>query len=344
MDCCTGIWPVFKTLAHLDIVKAGLIATIGAMAGNGLQLAFGVLADRGLRKRLIVSGVAVAGAVAFVPWAVSSYAVMATLVMTTQIGSAAFHPPATGSAGMLSRKRTGLMIALFLAGGYAGYSLSQVLFSALYRVTPLLTALIALVPLAIAGAIAAGLRASHEPPRTRGPAAALRPVLPRLAPLFAVQTFASTVSVSLTFLLPDLLLSRRAAPWIVEGGGHFALVAGSCLALVPAGHASDRWGARRVLVVANTAAFALFAILLTRTTASTLDLAMVAAVGAANGMNGVVAISEGNRLLPGQTSGVSALLMGMPWCVAALGPVVAGLLADPARGGTRQARSAGSSS
>ena len=51
-------------------------------------------------------------------------------------------------------------------------------------------------------------------------------------------------------------------------------------------------------------------------------------------MNGVVAISEGNRLLPGQASGVSALLMGMPWCIAALGPVVAGLLADPARGGT----------
>jgi len=28
------------------------------------------------------------------------------------------------------------------------------------------------------------------------------------------------------------------------------------------------------------------------------------------------------------------LLMGLPWCVAALGPVVAGVLADPARGGT----------
>ncbi len=335
VDCCAGIWPVFKTLAQLDIVKAGLIHTIGTMAGNGLQLGFGVLADRGLRKRLIVGGVAVAGAVTFVPWVASSYAVMGALVMTTQIGSAAFHPPATGSAGLLSRKRTGFVIALFLAGGYLGYALSQVLFSSLYRLTPALTALIALLPLAIAGAIAAGLPATPRSQRTRGAAAAaLRPVLPRLAPLFAVQTFASTVSVSLTFLLPDLLLSRRAAGWIVEGGGHFALVAGSCLALVPAGHAADRWGARRVLALANAAAFTLFAILLTRASASTLDLVIVAAVGAANGMNGVVAISEGNRLLPGQASGVSALLMGMPWCVAAVGPVVAGLLADPARGGT----------
>jgi FSR family fosmidomycin resistance protein-like MFS transporter len=254
--------------------------------------------------------------------------------MTTQIGSAAFHPSATGTAGMLSRKRTGFMIAVFLAGGFLGYSLSQVLFSTLYRVTPALTASIALVPLGIAGAIAVGLRAAPQPHRARRSAVPLRSVLPRLAPLFAVQTLASTTNVALVFLLPDLLLSRRAASWIVEGGGHFALVAGNCLSLVPAGHASDRWGARRVLLVANAAAFVLFVTLLARPGASSLDLAIVTAVGAFNGMNGVVAISEGNRLLPGQASGVSALLMGMPWCVAALGPVVAGLLADPSRGGT----------
>ncbi len=335
VDCCAGIWPVFKTLASLDIVKAGLIATVGTMVGNGLQLAFGVLADRGLRRRLIVAGVAAAGAVTFVPWVASSYILMAGLVMVMQIGSAAFHPAATGTAGRLSRQRTGFMIAVFLAGGYAGYSLSQVLFSALYRVTPALTALIALLPLAIAAAIAASVRGTSEQSHPRGPAAApLRPVLPRIAPLFAIQTFAGAANVSLIFLLPDLLLARRAASWIVEGGGHFALVAGGALSLIPAGHASDRWGARRVLLVANAATFVLFAILLLRTSASTLDLLIVAAVGAFNGMNSVVSISEGNRLLPGQASGVSALLMGLPWCVAALGPVVAGMLADPARGGT----------
>ncbi len=26
VDCCAGIWPVFKTLACLDLVKAGLLA------------------------------------------------------------------------------------------------------------------------------------------------------------------------------------------------------------------------------------------------------------------------------------------------------------------------------
>ena len=162
----------------------------------------------------------------------------------------------------------------------------------------------------------------------------LRGHLGSLAPLFAVQTFASAVNISLVFLLPDLLVSRHAAPWMVRGGGHFALIAGGCLSLVPAGQASDRWSARRMLVFANLTTALALGLLLLRGSASTLDLLVVTAVGAFNGINNIAAVAEGNRLLPGQASAVSALLMGLPWCVAALGPVVAGVLADPARGGT----------
>jgi hypothetical protein len=227
------------------------------------------------------------------------------------------------------------MIALFLSGGYLGYSLSQVLFASVYRSAHLLTPVIALLPLAMAGAIAVGLPTPARARPHRGVEwRALRGHVRSLAPLFAVQTLAGAVNVSLVFLLPDLLESRHAAPWIVGGGGHFALVAGGCLSLVPAGQASDRWSARRLLVFANVATAAALGLLLLRSGASTLDLLVVTAVGGFNGINSIAAVAEGNRLLPGQASAVSALLMGLPWCVAALGPVVAGVLADPARGGT----------
>ena len=227
VDCCSGIWPVFKTLAHLDIVAAGLIATIGSMTGNGLQIVFGLLADRGWRKRLIVAGAAVAGAVTFAPWAVRSYPIMGALVLTTNVGSAAFHPSATGAAANLSRRRVGFMIALFLSGGYLGYALSQVLFSAVYESAQGLTPVIALLPLAMAAAIAVGMPTTAQARRQGGVEwRTLRGHLGSLAPLFAVQTLAGAVNISLVFLLPDLLVSRDAAPWIVRGGGHFALIAG----------------------------------------------------------------------------------------------------------------------
>ncbi len=335
VDCCTGIWPVFKTLAHLDIARAGLIATVGAMAGNGLQVAFGFLADRGWRRRLVVGGVCLAGAVTFLPFAVRSYLLMFALVLVTHLGSAAFHPSATGAAGALSHSHTGLMIGLFLSGGYVGYSLSQVLFSSIYRHSTTLTPAIALLPIVAAITIARrgpgvlpAARSDREP-------RSLRSVpLRSLAPLFAVQVFTNAIASSVIFLLPDFLLARGAPAWMAEGGGHLGLVAGGCLGILPAGHAADRWGARRVLLVANGATLLLLAVLLGRTSASGVDLGLVTAFGTFSAMNGVVSVAEGNRLLPGQASGVSALLMGLAWCVGAVGPVTAGWLADPARGGT----------
>jgi MFS family permease len=112
------------------------------------------------------------------------------------------------------------------------------------------------------------------------------------------------------------------------------MVLGGCLSLLPAGHAADRFGARRVLCVANLATGVLLVWLLLRSSASPLDLVIVMAFGAFNGMNNVVSVAEGNRILPGRASAVSAVLMGLPWCLAAVAPVTAGLLGDAAHGGS----------
>lgn len=338
VDCCTGIWPVFKTLAGLDLAKAGLIATIGSMVANGMQVLFGGLADRGWRKRFLVGGVACAGAVTFSPWT-GSYLVMFALQLTTAFASAAYHPAATGAAAGVSRSRTGFVIGVFLAGGYGGYAFSQLLFSAAYHHSPALTPVIALLPLAVAIGIA--IAVPGGPVRAAGVSTAgadgerrLRPRASWFVPLFMVQVFSTVASQSLVFLLPDLLAARAAPSWLVSGGGHFGLVVGSCLALLPAGHFADRFGARRVLMLGNAATGVLLAVLLSRTTASVVDLALVVAFGLFSGVNTVVTVAEGNRMYPKQASGVSALLMGLPWCVAAIGPVIAGVLAEPSRGGS----------
>lgn len=333
VDCCTGIWPVYKTLAHLDLGLAGLIATVTSVSANALQVGFGLLGDRGFAKKLMMGGVLLAGAVTLAPLT-HSYVTMFVLLLATAMGSAAFHPIAAGSAASLSTRHTGVLMALFLAGGYGGYALSQLAFSAAYRVAPALPSLTLLVSALAAAGIARFVPAARRKPQTLAAwTRSVRGVARPLGSLFAVQALAGTINTSIVFLVPDLLLQRGAPVRIVEGWGHFALVAGSVLSLVPAGHATDRLGPRRVLVAMNLATGTLLALILAGDWPPWLLLVLLSLFGAFNGANNVVAVSAGNRLLPGQSSGVSALLMGVPWCIAAVGPWLSGILADPQRGG-----------
>lgn len=333
-DLCSAIWPIYKTVAGLDLAKAGLIATVGSLVGNGLQPVFGLLADRGWRKSVLIGGLALAGAVTWTPY-VSSYWLLFCLALLTSLGSAAFHPSGTGVAGALSKRRTGVMVAVFLTAGYVGFGLSQLVFTAIYRANRGATAALSVVPLLAAAAVAIML------PKTPGNGhsldrwkEALRAEIGPLRALFLVQVFASAVNLGLVFVLPDLLVARGAPTWVAEGGGHAALVLGGAVALLPAGHAADRFGARSVLLGTNLLAGALLVWLVLAPGYSPVALAVVAGFGAFNGANNVVLVAEGNRLFPGQGSAASALLMGLPWCVASVAPMIVGVLADPARGGS----------
>ena len=51
-----SVWPVYKTLAGLDVAKAGWIATVIAMSGTAMQPLFGSSADRFGARRIILLG------------------------------------------------------------------------------------------------------------------------------------------------------------------------------------------------------------------------------------------------------------------------------------------------
>lgn len=334
VDICSGIWPVYKTLAALDLTRAGLVATVGSIIGNGLQPVFGVLADRGWRRICLTLGLLLSGAVVFVPY-FTSYASLFLLVLLTSMGSAAFHPAGAGAASAISKKHTGVLLAVFLMGGYVGYALSQVVFTATYRALDGSTGVLCLVTLLPCLGIA--LRVPKVPFRTHSESAFRGTLAQNLAPLstlFAIQFFASAVNVAVIFLMPDLLLTRGSPRWLVQGGGHAALVLGGALSLFPAGLAADRLGARRVLLAANLLSGAFLLGLLFGSRAPWFEVVAAVGLGAFNGANGVVAVSEGNRRVPGRTSAVSALLMGLPWCFSSFAPWLAGVLASPQNGGS----------
>ena len=341
VDACMGIWPVFKVLARLDLGTAGLIAAAAAIAGNGLQLLFGPLADRGLRRLLIGAGVVVAGAVCFLPLAGSPSALLALMVVAAA-GSAAFHPSAAGLAGGASRERSGLAVAVFLAGGYLGFAFSQLAFAAAYRGLPAGgVALFCAAPAALGLAFLAFRRApasgAGAGPAARTAAVAAPGAAPwgRLAVLFAIQGLASAVGTAVLFLLPELFTAAGGGQVLALGGAHCLVTLAALAALVPAGMARDRLGARPVLLVTNLASGLCLAVLATRgATQPAILLASVLGFSALNAVNNVVALAEGTRLLAHRRSSASALLMGLPWIFSAPAPALAAWLAQPGRGGS----------
>ncbi len=335
VDIAMGVWTVYKTLAGLDLAIAGLVATAAGFTANASQIGFGLAADRGWQRMLLVVGVLLTGAVFWLPMA-SGWPVMALIVFSASIGSSMFHPAGAAWAGAVSAQRTGLFVALFLVGGYLGTASSQALFSAVWLRCGPWTAGLYVLPVLTAAALAATVRGQ---PRARAPLAAtfglIRQHRRELGVLFALQVTSTTSVLALMFLLPDLLASRSAPLWLVAGAGHAALVLGACAALVPAGHLADRLGPRLVLGLGNAlSGLALAAILLLPTAGPVVVLILLAIFGCMNAANNPVIIASGNRVMPGQGAAASALLMGLPWCVAAVAPFIGGVLADPRHGGS----------
>ena len=131
VDLMIGVWPVFKTIVHMDLALAGLISAFCAFVGEGLQIFFGHLSDRGHSKKILMAGLCAAGGCAFLAYT-EHYGAFICLYLLTCLGSGAFHPAAAGLVGNLSRERKGLLITLFAAGGTLGMAFSQILFTSAF--------------------------------------------------------------------------------------------------------------------------------------------------------------------------------------------------------------------
>lgn len=337
IDSFSGIWPIYKTLAGLDLVKAGLIATVGGFIGNSLQLFFGFMGDRGWSRFLLCFGVLAASAVSFVPYVSNSnYLLMGILVMLTMLGTSSFHPIGTGTSNMLSAANAGKVTAFFLSGGFVGFAFSQLLFTKIYQQASGNTAVMALLSVLVCILL---LMFAPEPSRqsysVRDVWSATSGFRRPMAFLYVVMVCASGVNMALVFLLPDLLQAKQSAQFLVFGGGHMLMVLGGCVGLLPAGHFSDKYGPRQVMLAGLTALGVLMTLTAFFEVSGIVGIAVLLFfLGVSSSTCNVVGLAYGNRLMPNHTRTVSGFLMGAAWCVSGISTSITGWLADPAYGGT----------
>lgn len=334
VDVMIGIWPVFKTFSEIDIAIAGLISGLSAFLGEGLQLLFGSLSDKGYSKYLIIGGlIATTSSLCFVY--TDNLFLLFALYLITCIGSGAFHPSAASLITSIPTNNKGLLVGLFTSGGALGMAFSQIIFTYTYfhfNGHVILLAIPALVLIFFTALNKVEEKKVHLPnsPLKHFNLKGVKSFFQKreLRMLYFTQVCGTTMFWSIIFLLPDMLVSRGYEFWVAFGGGHMAFVLGSALMMIPVGMLIDRFSPKYVLITALIIGAVLFYIFLWFPILSNFNLlGLLFIMGAAIGSVNPLGLAIATRLVPEHKGLVSAIMMGLVWCVSeAIGQTGGGLL------------------
>jgi FSR family fosmidomycin resistance protein-like MFS transporter len=343
-----SVWPVYKTLAGLDVAKAGWIATVVAMSGTALQPLFGSIADRfGARRIILLGALLTSFALLLGPLAdyqatlnrllpprfglSGFYLVVFIILAAGRLGQDMFHPAGAGLAGSFSMQRGSMFLAIFIAVGSIGFGLSQIAFRTAYNNLGHHTEIL-LIPAAILWVFvwvwcrpAETLHAERI--SVIASLRALRPVAGQILALFLILAISSGVLSGLFFLMPEFANEKGYPGWIGQGGAFGLLIFGATVFMVPMGHLADRIGRRRTLI-AMTILSAISYHAIVRLTLPVPAFVLLCIVGGAFlGTVNPLGVAFGQRIAPRKNvSIVSAILMGWAWCVASTVPSIAGEL------------------
>lgn len=329
VDTMLGIWPLYKSLAKLDMATAGFIVAVGAFIGEGSQLLFGSLSDRGYRKLLIIMGLLIAMASAFLTYS-SHYGVLFILYLFTCIGSGCFHPSTASLVNNLIPARRNLLMAIFSACGSLGLATSQLIFT---HVNGWFEGHISvLVFPAIGLAVLIACYRFPQPTHQSESGVSQHPASlkdfveflknPALRALYLSQVANQSILWGTIFILPDTLKVLGYTEWMCYGGGHFCFILGAACMMIPGGYLADLYSPRQVMLYGGIISFiAFYFILFSGGISISIVLSVLFILGATLALMNPLAVSLGNKLEPSRTGAVSAFLMGLVWCVSeALGP------------------------
>jgi FSR family fosmidomycin resistance protein-like MFS transporter len=343
-----SVWPVYKTLAGLDVAKAGWIATVIAMSGTALQPLFGSIADRVGPRRVILLGAFLTSFAMFLgPLADNRgildsllpplfglsgfYLVVFVILAAGRLGQDMFHPAGAGLAGSFSAGHGSMFLAVFIAVGSIGYGFSQIAFRTAYNNLGHHTEIL-LIPAAILWvfvwvwcrpvdvlhakkmSVIASLRA-------------LRPVAGQILVLFLILGISQGVMSGLFFLMPEFAHEKGYPTWLGQGGAFGLIIFGATIFMVPMGHLADRVGRCRTLIAMTILAAISYHAMVRLTLPVPAFILLCIVGGAFLGTVNPLGVAFGQQIAPRENvSIVSAILMGWAWCLASTVPSIAGEL------------------
>ena len=344
LEWFSGVWPIFKVLAHLDLATSAKIVAATSFLASILQPVFGMWADKGYAKRMALIGTAATFLLMLVGpisnqmpvWGpLCVYAVLGGVTLLSRLGHSAFHPAgASLAAHAFDGQRHTSSIGIFISMGWIGYGLSQIAFSAAYLNLNGHTEIL-LIP----GAIVMLWIMAWCKPASQPHARAHYPWSEKMRDiwgyrrdiglLFALLCLTGAANSALFFLFPEFLAEKGYSGWVLNGGAQGFMIAGTALGVVISGYCAEGMGERFALLVAMAMnIIAWHGFLMMPLLPSTVFLPACLVIGMLFGFGSTLPISMGQKLIPRNASMISGVMMGWTWALGNLAPMAAAYLAE----------------
>jgi FSR family fosmidomycin resistance protein-like MFS transporter len=326
--------PLLKDALHLTTAQVFWLAPLYAISSSLMQPVYGFISDRYARRFFAVFGPAITGVFVSMIGLAPSYGVLVLLLMAGGIGIGSFHPQAAAMASMAAGQRRRVGLSIFSAMGTIGYSFGPLGIALVINAFGLgktyyvvgVGLLMTAVLYRICPPLAAPVKATSSAESTERHAKvksellrALQAVWKPLLLLYLITVLRSGLQFTTNNYLPFLLRERGYA---VTGTGAvmtvFLLMGG--LGGLAGGFLAERLSGRAITLYSGLFAGPLMIAAIS--TQGPLGIVLLGVGGFVLLSTIPVNVAMAQELVPGQTSTVSALMMGAAWGVGALAPPV----------------------
>jgi len=319
--------PLIARKLNLSEAETFWLAPILNVASSLMQPVYGFLADRYARRAFAIAGPAIAGSFMSLIGVAPSYEMLLLFLILGGIGNGAFHPQGAALAARAHEHRRRLALSLFSSSGTLGFALGPLIITAIVAATDL-TRTYLLMPLGWTAALLLFRYSPRENPLDRPPdergaladlIATLREVWRPMLFLYVITVSRSAMYVATNSYMPFILTQRGYS--LRETGGALTayLLAGACGSFF-GGAFAERFGGRWLTLGTGM----LVPLFLTTAALTHGPVSVAALIAGGFALMSVfpVNVATAQELAPGETSTVSALMMGFAWGIGSMSPAL----------------------
>jgi MFS transporter, FSR family, fosmidomycin resistance protein len=318
--------PLLKVKLGLSEAQIFWLAPLYSLSSSLMQPLYGFISDRYARRFFAVCGPALTAVFVSLIGLAPSYAILITLLVAGGIGIGSFHPQAAAMASHASGGRKRIGMAMFSALGTLGFAFGPFAITRIVAVAGLdhtyyvmgFGLLMSAMLYRICPPLAAPAKVEPATSGIRSPLlAALHAAWKPLALLYAITVIRSGLQITTNNYLP-FLLNEQGYSLTATGNVLTVFLLMGGIGGLAGGVLAERTSGRTVTLYSGFLAGPLMIGALM--TSGALSLILLGAGGFFLLATIPVNVAMAQELAPGQTSTVSALMMGAAWGIGALAP------------------------